>query len=505
MIRLLGIATVAHPRLDFLPVAPELALVGMAIAVMLLDAFFPRLPRIWVAGLSLVGIAVAAGFAISLWSWNGPHQVLAGMVAVDRFTVFFRLVLLGIAATGVIISHLYLERAGEDRGEYYALLMFATAGMTLITAADDLILVFIALEILSLALYLLTGFSFRRLASSEAAMKYFLLGAFSSAFFLFGVAFAYGATGTTGLTGMARALRPHPGFAFVPVIVGPHPSVDLALVAAGLLAVGFLFKVAAVPFHMWAPDAYQGAPTCVTAFMSAGTKVAAFAAFLRVFTVAFGSQALIADWRPFVAAIAVLSMVVGSVLAVAQSDVKRMLAYSSIAQAGFILVGVSAATPAGIQAAMFYLLAYAAMILGAFAVVILVSVRGERHTALGSYRGLARRSPFRAGVLALFLLSLAGIPPTGGFIGKVAVFGAAVRSGYWPLVLVAVLASVVAAFFYLRVIVLMYMQDPDREEALAVAPAYRATIVVLAAITLGIGVFPELVFGALRTASAVRF
>jgi NADH-quinone oxidoreductase subunit N len=513
---LLAAAQLPHPPVTFMPVAPELVLVGTAIAVMLLDAFYPGLPRIWFATLSLAGIVVAAGFAVSLWSWTGPPVVLGAMVSVDRFTVFFQLLLLGVAAVAIFLAYLYLERSGEDRGEYYALLLFATAGMTLITAASDLILVFLALEILSLPLYLLTGFSFRRLASAEASMKYFLLGAFSSAFFLFGVAFAYGATGTTNLAGISRALaraqlylaQAHRGGLFATPVPGftgpgPHPSIELALIAAGLLAVGLLFKVAAVPFHMWTPDAYQGAPTCVTAFMSAGTKVAAFAAFLRVFTVAF--HPLTADWRPFVAAIAILSMVVGSVLALAQSDVKRMLAYSSIAQAGFILVGVSAASPAGVQASMFYLLAYSAMILGAFGVVILVSVRGERHTSLGAYRGLARRSPFLAAVLSLFLLSLAGIPPTGGFMAKVTSFEAAVRSGYWPVVLVAVLASVVAAFFYLRVIVLMYMQDPEQDEALSVTPVPRVAISVLAAITLAVGVFPGLVFGALQTASTVRF
>jgi NADH-quinone oxidoreductase subunit N len=500
-----AVATLRHPPLTFFPVAPEFALIATAILAMLLDAFFPQLRRIWLALLSLAGIAVAAGFTIALWSWHGSPVVLGGMVAVDRYSVFFRLVLLGTAAVGVILAYRYLERAGEHRGEYYPLLLFATAGMTLITAADDLILVFIALEILSLSLYLLTGFSFRRLASAEASMKYFLLGAFSSAFFLFGVAFAFGASGTTNLTGIARQLAAAQAFRInpTPVLLGPHPSTDLALIAAGLLAVGFLFKVAAVPFHMWTPDAYQGAPTSVTAFMSAGTKVAAFAAFLRVFTVAF--HPLIVDWRPFVAAIAILSMVVGSLLAVSQTDVKRMLAYSSIAQAGFILVGVAAATPAGTQAAMYYLLAYAAMILGAFGVVILVSSRGEGDTSLGAYRGLARRSPVLAAALSLFLLSLAGIPPTAGFMGKATVFGAAVRAGYWPLVLVAVLASVLAAFFYLRVIVLMYMQDPDELTGVEVAVAPGAAIAVLAAVTLVVGLFPGLVFTPLQTAGLVRF
>src|SRR5438874_12886135 len=251
------------------------------------------------------------------------------------------------------------------------LLLFATAGMTLFVSANDLIVVFLALEILSLSLYLMTGFSFRRLASAEAAMKYFLLGAFSSAFFLYGIALAYGATGTTSLSGIAGHLSGQ---------IGPAA---LALGAAGLLATGFGFKVAAVPFHMWTPDAYQGAPTCVTAYMSAGTKVAAFGALLRVFMV--GLNPLVWDWRPFIWVLAALTMVVGSILAIAQTDVKRMLAYSSIAHAGFILVGVTAANQAGMRASMFYLVAYATMILGAFGVVMLVSVSGERSLSLRSY------------------------------------------------------------------------------------------------------------------------
>jgi len=396
-----------------------------------------------------------------------------------------------VAALAVLLSYHYLDRADEARGEYYPLLLFATAGMVLIAAADDLIIVFLALEILSLSLYLLTGFSFRRMASAEGAMKYFLLGAFSSAFFLYGIALAYGATGTTNLAAIAEALSGQ---------IGP---LALALGAAGLLAVGFGFKVAAVPFHMWTPDAYQGAPTCVTAFMSAGTKVAAFAAFLRVFNVALNP--LIWDWKPFVWAIAAVTMVVGSILAIAQSDVKRMLAYSSIAHAGFILVGVTAASQAGIQATMFYLAAYAAMIIGGFGVVMLVSVRGEQRTSLTSYAGLARRSPFLAVMLTIFLLSLAGIPGTAGFIAKVSVFSAAVDSGYWPLVLIAVLASVVAAYFYIRVMVLMYMREPTETIAFDQASVAGVAVAIPAILTILFGILPGLLFGLLTHASVIRF
>ena len=362
MIALLAAAQfIEHPPLNFGPVAPELILVGAALLILLLDAFVPRVPHTAVAWIAFAAVVFAGEAALWTWSWHGPPTVLGGMVATDRYAVFFRVVLLAAAAIGIMLSSVYLRRSGEYRAEYYTLLLLATAGMTLLVAAADLILVFLALELLSLALYLLTGFSFRRIASAEASMKYFLLGAFSSAFFLYGVAFAYGASNTTSLAGLASAVKGNDA---------------LALIAVGLLLIGFAFKVAAVPFHMWTPDAYQGAPTCVTAFMSAGTKVAAFAALLRVLMEGF--PGLESDWRPVVAVLAGITMVVGSILAIAQSDVKRMLAYSSIANAGFILVGVSAGTQAGVQAAMFYLAAYAALILGAFGVVILVSERGER-------------------------------------------------------------------------------------------------------------------------------
>jgi NADH-quinone oxidoreductase subunit N len=277
----------------------------------------------------------------------------------------------------------------------------------------------------------------------------------------------------------------------------------LALTAVALLAIGFGFKVAAVPFHMWTPDVYQGAPTAVTAFMSAGTKVAAFAAFIRVFDIGF--QPLGWDWAPVLWGLAAATVVVGSLLAIAQTDIKRMLAYSSIAHAGFILIGLTAANQDGIQAALFYLVAYSAMILGAFGVVMLVSIRGEGRTLLGSYAGLSRRSPLLAGMLTLFLLSMAGIPPTAGFIAKFSVFGAAVRAGHWELALIGVLSSVVAAFFYIRVIVLMYMQEPadDLEPDRSVLP--RVAIAISAALTLVFGVFPQVILGVLEKAAILRW
>jgi NADH-quinone oxidoreductase subunit N len=478
------------PAVDLGPIVPELILVGSGIVALLAGAIAHRAEPLVLLFVSMAGVAGAAAASVMLWGWDGGLTVLAGAVATDRFAIVARLILLGVAALGLVLGHHYFQRSGELRPEFYALVLFATSGMTLITAAADLVTMFLALEILSLSLYVLTGSS-ARLGSVEGAMKYFLLGAFSSAFFLYGVAMAYGATGSTRLAAVATALGGRTG------------SMALALAAMVLLAIGFAFKVSAVPFHMWTPDVYQGAPTAVTAFMSAGTKVAAFAAFMRVFNVAF--QPLGWDWTPVIWALAAVSVVVGSVLAIAQTDVKRMLAYSSIAHAGFVLTGMTAPGGTGMSAALFYLLAYSLMIVGAFGVVMLVSSRGEEATSLASYRGLYRQSPLLAGLLSLFLLSMAGIPPTAGFIAKVGVFRAAIDAGHWELALIGVLASVAAAFFYIRVMVLMYMQEPtgDHEPDASLVP--RLALAVPAVGTLLLGVLPGIVADVLNEASVIRW
>lgn len=482
-----------HPPLTFGPLVPELILAGIGMIVLLLDAFSSRYRPMLLAVMSQIGILGAAVTSVMLWNWKGAPTVLGGMIAADRFTVVTRLIILAAAFISVIFATFYFGRTGEGRGELFALLLFATSGMTLMTASVDLITIFLALEIFSLSLYVMTGFSFR-LASGEAALKYFLLGAFSSAFFLYGIALTYGATGSTKISGIVHALADQPEVS------------RLSLVALGLLAVAFAFKVGAAPFHMWTPDVYQGAPTPITAFMAAGTKVAAFAALIRVLDVAF--QPLTWNWTPVIWVIAAITMVVGSYLAISQSDIKRMLAYSSIAHAGFVLTGLTAANNVGIQSALFYLLAYALMVVGGFGTVMMISSRGEEHTALDSYRGLATRRPFLAGLMTLFLLSMAGIPPTVGFIAKASVFGAAVSAGHWPLVVIAVFCSVVAAFFYLRVIVLMYMQEPAASEDVADPDVPRATsvaVVVPAVLVLVLGVFPGLVWGFLESASILKW
>jgi NADH-quinone oxidoreductase subunit N len=484
------------PTLVLQPVLPELILCAAAIVGMLYEAFARRSDRSIHLGIALVGLAGAAAAAYTLWDWTGAPFVLGNTVAADRFAVVAAFAVIGAAVFGCLYYAHYAAREPDAyRGEFFPLVLFATAGMVLITAANDLIVVFLALELLSLSLYVLTGLTGAR-RSTEAAMKYFLLGAFSSAFFLYGIAMAYGATNSTKIVGVTS-----PGI--VQSLAGQTGSQALALLAVAFLLIGFGFKVSSAPFHMWTPDVYQGAPTPVVAFMSAATKVAAFFALIRVFDVAL--QPLTWDWTPLVYALAVLSIVIGSILAIAQRDVKRMLAYSSVAQAGFILTGLTSPNALGIRAAMFYLIVYTLMTIGAFGVVMVVSARGERQTSLEDYAGLAKRTPGLAALMAVFLLSLAGIPPTAGFIAKVTVFSAAIDAGNWPLAVVGVLASVAAAFFYLRVIVYMYMREPaeELETDPSMLPRVAAGVLAVAVVTLGI--FPGILSDVLRSASVLRW
>ncbi len=483
-------APIPTPPLVFQPIAPEIILCVAGLVALLYEAFARRSSRNVHLAFALIGLVGAGVAAIRLWSWSGDATVLGDTIAADQFTVVATVVLVVAAAIGCLHYTHETERGRLPwRGEFYPLVLFATAGMVLIVAANDLIVVFLALEILSLSLYVLTGLGGRR--SSEAAMKYFLLGAFSSAFFLYGVAMAYGATNTTKIPAVVSALA------------GQTGSQAIALLAMGFLAIGFGFKVSAAPFHMWTPDVYQGAPTPVVAYMSAATKVAAFFALMRVFDVAF--QPLTTAWTPVVYAISVVSVVLGSLAAAAQRDVKRMLAYSSVAHAGFILAGLTSANVIGIRAAMFYLIAYSVMTVGAFGVTMLVAVRTEEPSSYESYDGLASRSPGLAALLSIFLLSLAGIPPTVGFIAKLTVFGSAIRAGNWPLALICVLASVIAAYAYLRVIVRMYFRRPKEEVEDDRALVPQAAGFVLAAAVLVLGVFPRLLSSIIERASILRW
>jgi NADH-quinone oxidoreductase subunit N len=394
------------------------------------------------------------------------------------------------AIPGAVAEQL-ATKAGIIQTEVFPLTMFAVGGMLLFPASDDLLTMFIALEVLSLPLYLLCGLARRRrLLSQEAAMKYFLLGAFSSAFFLYGAAMLYGYAGTLNLRGIAE------------VVAAGSGKTSLALIGTGLLLVGVLFKVGAVPFHAWIPDVYQGAPTPITAFMAAATKIAAFGAMLRLFYVALPE--LRDDWRPVLWAIAILTMVVGTVTAITQTDVKRMLAYSAVAHTGFILTGVIAENEAGLSSTLFYLFAYGFSTVGAFAVVGLVrNSDGEEDTAMARWAGLGRRYPVVAVVFSLFLLAFAGIPMTSGFVSKFAVFKAAGEGGAIPLVIVGVLASAVAAYFYVRVIVLMFFTDPPDDAPTVVVPSALSTAVVTvtAAITFALGALPQPLLDLANTAN----
>ena len=515
-------ATVPAPDIEYGQLSPMLIVFGVAVAGVLVEAFLPRRGRYSSHLVLALGGLTAAFVAVVLLAGT-RDSVVGGAVAVDGPTLFLQGTILLISIPAILIiaersvdsgvaaatAEVTAVRGAEPEGgtdaftpqafavpgsvaereatrnapghtEVFPLTLFAVGGMLLFPASNDLLTMFVALEVLSLPLYLLCGLARRRrLLSQEAAMKYFLLGAFSSAFFLFGVALLYGYAGTVALPGIGDALAR-----------GAEDR-TLALIGTALLSVGLLFKIGAVPFHSWIPDVYQGAPTPITAFMAAATKVAAVGAMLRIFYVALPDVR--ADWRPVMWGVAILTMVVGAVMAVTQNDVKRMLAYSSVAHAGFILTGLVAANRAGLSSTMFYLLAYGFSTLGAFAVVTLVrDSRGEA-TDLSRWAGLGRRSPLVGGVFALFLLAFAGIPLTSGFVSKFAVFQAAIEGGAVPLVLVGVVSSAIAAFFYVRVIVLMFFSEPQSDAPTIVVPSMftAAAIAVGVVVTVVLGILPQ--------------
>jgi NADH-quinone oxidoreductase subunit N len=457
----------ALAAVDWWALGPLMVL-SVGFMLLLLLEFLPTsAPNGRAAIVSLATLA-AAGYALFRVG-DAKRELFGGMFLQDGFTVFFTLLFIGIAALSVLQSWDYLKRTGLRESEFYALTLAATIGMILMAASGDLITIFLGLELMSLALYVLVGFRRWQLESSEAALKYFLMGAFASGFLLYGIALLYGATGTTQLARMAAFLgdTPDPG--------------NPLLIAGGLLVlVGFAFKVAAVPFHMWTPDAYEGAPTTVTGYMSVGAKAAAFAALLRLLLV--GLPDIGREWAPVLSWIAVLTMTVGNVTALLQNNVKRMLAYSSIAHAGYVLVAVIAGGRDGGSAALFYLAVYSAMNLGAFGVLAMLGRGGEERVQIADLAGVGFRSPFLALAMTVFMLSLGGIPPTAGFMGKVYVFGTALQANLLPLVIVGVLNSVVSVFYYLRVTVAMYMSEP-RGEPTGVswgAPSLIALIVTLA-------------------------
>jgi len=498
------------PHLEYSLLSPMLLVFGAAVAGVLIEAFAPRaLRRTLHLAITLGGLAGAFVLTIavsqdsSLFGSGGAGRLAAqGAVGVDRPTLFIQGTILVLAFISVLLiaesSHEVSafaaqaatvpgsaeERegllAGISHTEVYPLTLFAVGGMLLFPASNDLLTMFVALEVLSLPLYLLCALARRRrLLSQEAAMKYFLLGAFSSAFFLFGVAMLYGFAGSVQLSAIADAASANTNNAV------------LLYAGIALLGVGLLFKIGAVPFQAWKPDVYQGAPTPVTALMASCTLVAAFGALLRVFYVAFGN--LTWDWRPMMWGVAILTMLGGSIVAITQTDVKRLLAYSSIAQAGYILTGVIAANTAGLSSSLFYLAAYGFATIGAFAVVTLIRNPGGEAGHLSSWAGLGKRSPLVAGIFALFLIAFAGIPLTSGFVGKFAVFQAAISGGAVPLVIVGALSSVFLAFPYVRVIVLMFFSEPATGGPVVVRPsAFTASAVAVGVLaTLILGIEPE--------------
>ncbi|WP_194833390.1 NADH-quinone oxidoreductase subunit NuoN [Nocardia sp. XZ_19_369] len=517
-------ATIPAPSIEYGLLSPMLIVLGAGVTSVLVEAFMGRRFRFGTQLLlSLAGLVAALVAVVLLAGTEGTAMV--GAVAVDGVTLFLQGTILVVAILGVLFM---AERGAEPRvearsgpgtwsvaaatlgrgvdaftpqassvpgsamertalragiatTEVFPLTLLAVGGLLLFPASNDLLTMFVALEVLSLPLYLLCGLARRkRLLSQEAALKYFLLGAFSSAFFLYGVALLYGQAGTVQLAGIADAIARHPDNAM------------LALLGVAMLAVGLLFKIGTVPFQSWVPDVYQGAPTPITAFMAAATKIAAVGALLRVLQVAV--PGLRDDWRPVLAAIAIATMAVGAVMAITQTDVKRMLAYSSVAHAGFILTGLVAANDKGVSAILFYLVAYGLGTVGAFAVVSLVrDAAGDEATTLSQWAGLGRRSPWLASVFALFLLSFAGLPLTSGFVSKFAVFEAAAAGDASFLVIVGVICSAIAAFFYIRVIVLMFFTDPPADAPTVVAPFLTTTVVTFGAgATIVLGIFPQM-------------
>jgi NADH-quinone oxidoreductase subunit N len=479
------------PPLNFTPLAPIVAVVVTAFLVMLFELFIGD-KRI-LGYLSLLGLAVAAVYSVMLFGLP-PGQAFQDMVVSDGYALILNFVFIITAMLSILISLSYLGDRNLQRGEYYALILFSTSGMMLMGAATDLIVVFLGLEIMSIALYLLAAFNRRKQGSGEAGMKYFILGAFASAFFLYGVALVYGAVGSTNLNVINNWLATGQGNSAL--IEGQSILADpIALVGLGLLLVGFSFKVAAVPFQWWTPDVYHGAPTSVTAFMSVGAKAAGFAALIRLLLVSFG-QVFTLDWQIAVAVLAVITMTGGNIAALAQKDVKRLLAYSSIAHAGYILVGVVPGSIEGVQAVLFYLMSYAFMNIGAFAVVAVVERRVAIGSALTDYAGLAARKPLLALAMLLFMMSLTGIPPFVGFWGKLYLFRIAVEANISWLAVAGVINSAISAFYYLGVIVQMYMRPATIDENGAELAPIRLsgpviiTLTVAAIMTIILGIWP---------------
>ena len=434
-------------------IQPLVLLTVWACVLLLVDLFIPK-ERKWITALlAALGLAVALGF--TLMQIGSQQTGLSRMVVIDGFSIFINALLLVSGLLGIALAYGYIQRMGIERGEYYILLLFSVVGMMLMAQAADLIVVFLALELLSIPLYVLAAFARPRAESEEAGLKYFLLGAFATGFIVYGTALVFGATGSTNLADVVAA-------------AGGEANLLLLSIGSALILVGLGFKIAVVPFHMWTPDVYQGAPTAVTAFMSSGAKIAGFAALLRVFVTAF--PAIAADMTGIFWALAALTMILGNVIAISQTNIKRLLAYSSIAHAGYILMafvpyGNPDVAPVSIAAGLFYLVAYAITNFGAWGVVIALEREAGKGLELNDYAGLARKHPVLAAAMTIFMLSLIGLPPTIGLVGKFYLFRAVIAGGYTGLAIIGVLTSLISAYYYLRVVVIMYMRDGEPQAA----------------------------------------
>ncbi len=466
------------PEIDLYLIAPEILMTAFGFLVLLIDVFTPRAEKKGYLGIiCLIGIILA--FLFTLPQIGSVKTGFGGMFTSDGFSLFFKVLFLIIAFLTILISMGYVQREGIEFGEYYALILFSTLGMMLMSAGTHLITLFLGLETMSISIYILTGMMREDRRSIEAAMKYFLLGAFATGFLLYGIALLYGATGSLHLKEVGSYIASKN--------LLKNPMLMMSLV---FLTIGFGFKIASVPFHMWTPDVYEGAPTSITAFMATGVKAAGFSALVRVFFSAL--PGFKPDWTSIMWLIAVATMTVGNIVAISQENIKRMLAYSSIAHAGYILVAFVAGNDLGTSGILFYLMAYAFMNIGAFTVVILLGKKGEENTLISDYAGIGFKYPLLSAAMTIFLLSMAGIPPLGGFMAKFYVFSAAVESKFYWLVIIGVLNSAVSVYYYLRVTVLMYFRESEREiTGLQFSPALVFALIVAVVGTLYMGIFPS--------------
>ena len=469
--------TIVIPAINMAVIAPEVILSLFAMAVLLINVFVKGENKGYLGYLSIAGIVVSLFSLVSGWGY--PSEAFSGTIVQDNFAIFFKVIFLISAAMSILITDKYLVREECNQGEIYPLILFATVGMMLMAAGTDLMTIFLGLEVLSVSLYILAGFNRGSIKSNEAGLKYFLLGAFSTGFLLYGMALIYGATGTTKVAKVAAVIAQ----------TGIGTSNIMLLAGMLLMATGFAFKIAAAPFHMWTPDVYEGAPTPMTAFMSVGPKAAGFAAFLRVFLVALPS--LKPEWTWLIWGLAVVTMTVGNITALYQQNIKRMLAYSSIAHAGYVLVGFTAGNAVGTAGILFYMLSYAFMNIGAFAIIILVGKKGEANNNVSDYAGFGYKHPLLGIAMFIFLFSLAGIPPAAGFIGKFYLFSGAIQAGYIWLAIIGVLNSAASVYYYLRVMVFMYFKEPNEEfEWVKLTPAFILCLIIAVAGVLIPGVLP---------------